>query len=257
MPRTLVKFDPSFYVKVYKLARDGHPVTHIAKALGTTCPTFNRWCKRRPALQAALDEGRAESAGGALGNSLQGYLYQHLSPELQQLWDKVMEFEHLQNPAEKVQALLADKGKRTRQRLTIHALGQTLFNTSRALRMVGVPKRTFDGWVKDDPGFAELVEELEWHQEEFYKSRFNGLVARGDTAATIHAVKTKLRHRGYNDRLEVTHTGNVTTQHEVALDLTELDLDAPTRRALLAALRARQQATTQPAALPGPADAIS
>jgi len=79
------------------------------------------------------------------------------------------------------------------------------------------------------------VDEIHWHKANYFESAFIGRVAAGDTPAIIHAVKTKCRHRGYNDKIEVEHSGTIGNEH--TFSITDLDLDVDTRKKVLEALR--------------------
>ena len=82
------------------------------------------------------------------------------------------------------------------------------------------------------------------HLAQLFEQAFIGRVAAGDTAAVIHAVKTKCRDRGYNDKVEVVHSGSITNEHTVSI--AELDLPIETRQEVLTALRAKLQAEGMP-----------
>lgn len=250
------KFEPTMYVSAYELARDGLTDTEIAGTFGVSMLTLRRWCDKRPALADALARGRHfRDPGHEL--SFREYVYDHLSPELRGLWDEINACETLENGVERVSALLHRHGVRTRQHLFIYALTQTMFNISRALRKVGVARKQFEDWCANDPEFHELIDEIHWHKQNFFEQSFIGRCMAGDTHAIIHAVKTKCRDRGYNEKIEIEHSGAVQMQHVVSI--TELDLDIETQRAVLAALRHKQEVeertldaqhyTTQPLAI--------
>lgn len=244
------KFEATMYVTAYELARDGLSDEQIAKALGVTGITFRRWCRRRPALADATARGR-HHRDPAEALTFHEYVYNHLSPNLRDLWGEIQDCQELTNGVERVEALFKHHGIRARQHLFIYALTQSLFNVSGALRKVGLPRKTFESWCANDPEFAELIDEIHWHKQNFFEQAFIGRVAAGDTAAVIHAVKTKCRDRGYNEKIEIEHTGTV--HHEHTVSVAELDLPLDTRRAILDALRRHQAATAThptPARLP-------
>lgn len=240
------KFRASFYVAAYRLARDGLSDKQVAKALGVAGNTLRTWCARRPALKEALAEAR-DNRDHLDTTTFHEYIFNHLSPKLQDLWNAINECENLTNGVERIDALFRGHGIRARQHLFLYALTQSLFNTSAALRKLAIPRKTFEGWCANDPVFAEMVDEIHWHKNNFFEQAFMGRVAAGDTSAIIHAVKTRCRARGYNERIEVEHTGTI--QHEHTVSVADLDLPLDTRREILKALRAHQAAT--PGAVPG------
>jgi hypothetical protein len=233
------KFEPTMYVTAYELARDGLSDEQIAKSIGVVGLTFRRWCKRKPALADAVSRGRyRRDPQDTL--TFHEYVFNHLSEHLQGLWKEINACEELENGVERIEALLKNKGIRVRQHLFLYALTQSMFNTSAALRKVGISRKTFSSWRENDPTFAELVDEIHWHKENFFEQAFIGRVAAGDTAAVIHAVKTKCRSRGYNEKIEVEHTGTISHRHTVSV--AELDLPLDTRKQILEAVRKHQAA---------------
>jgi hypothetical protein len=228
------KFEATMYVTAYELARDGLSDEQIGRTLGVAGKTFRAWCAKRPALADAVARGRHARDPGEQFTFHQ-YIYDHLSPHLRELWDEINECEHLENGVERIEALLRGHGIRARQHLFLYALTQSMFNVSQSLRKLGIPRKTFENWVANDPDFAELMDEIHWYKENFFEQAFIGRVAAGDTHAIIHAVKTKCRDRGYNEKIEVEHTGSIATEHRVSI--VDLDLPVDVRRAVLDALR--------------------
>ena len=225
------------YVTAYELARDGFADDFIGRSLGVTGNTFRNWCRQKPALADAVARGRG-AHNKTNETTFQEYIYGHLSPNLRSLWDQIHEFEREKNGVERVALLLANSGTQTLQRLFIHALTQSAFNTSRAMRKVGISRKRLDDWCQNDPDFSALVDEIQWHQKNFFEAAFISRVAAGDTLATIHAVKTKCRDRGYNEKIEIEHTGTVNHNHTISV--TQLDLDTETLQKILLAVRAQK-----------------
>lgn len=234
------KFEPTMYVTAYELARDGLSDERIARNLGVAGKTFRTWCARRPALADAVARGRHRRDPGD-EFTFHRYVFDHLSPKLQKVWNDINACQDLPNAVERTEALLGHHGIRARQHLFLYALTQSMFNVSQALRKLCIARKTYDDWRYNDPDFASLMQEIHWHKDNFFESAFIGRVVAGDTHAIIHAAKTKLRHRGYNDKIEIEHTGTV--QHEHTVSIADLDLDVATRRAVLQALRAHQRRT--------------
>lgn len=237
------KFKVTMYVTAYELAKEGVSDEQIAGTLGVAGQTFRSWCAKRPALADALARGRQKRDPGN-EHTFQEYIYDHLSPHLRKLWEEIHECETLENGVERVEALLKNHGIRARQHLFLYALTQSMFNISKALRKLCIPRKTFESWRANDPDFYELMDEIHWYKENFFEQAFIGRVAAGDTAAVIHAVKTKCRDRGYNDKVEVVHSGSITNEHTVSI--AELDLPIETRQEVLTALRAKLQAEGMP-----------
>lgn len=237
------KFEDTMYVTAFELARDGLSDAQIAKTLGVTGPTLTAWVRKRPALGEAISRGRWRRDPGD-EYTFHEYIYQHLDPHLQELWDEINACQDLDSPRERVEALLRGHGIKARQHLFLHALVTSAFNVSKSLRLLCIPRKTYEHWVASDPDFQDLVNEINWHKDNFFEQAFMGRVAAGDTAAVIHAAKTKLRHRGYNEKHEVEITGSISHTHTV--DITALDLPVEVRRVVLDALRSHKTAQGVP-----------
>lgn len=242
------KFEETMYVTAYELARDGLSDQQIAKTLGVAGITFKGWCNRRPALADAVARGRYRRDPGD-EFTFHNYIYDHLSPHLQEVWKDINACELLENGVERVEALLANTGIRARQHLFLYSLTQSAFNISKSLRKLNIPRRSYEDWCANDPDFAELIDEIHWHKKNFFEQAFIARVKAGDTPAVIHAVKTMCRDRGYSDRVEVVHSGTVTHNH--AVNITDLALPIAIRQAVLTALR-RHTETTLPGTPPAP-----
>lgn len=240
------KFKTTFYVTSYLLARDGLSDQQIGKSLGVTGKTFRDWCLDRPALREAVALGRA-GRGPQNEVTFPQYVYDHLSPNLRKLWEEINACEDLENGIERIDALLQRHGVRARQHLFLYALTQSMFNVSQSLRKLGIARKSFEDWRANDPDFAELMDEIHWHKKNFFEQAFIGRVAAGDTAAVIHAVKTQCRDRGYNERVEMVHSGTISVGDTI--DITTLDLDVETRRKVLDAIRAQRAANEGEAAI--------
>jgi len=68
---------------------------------------------------------------------------------------------------------------------------------------VGVERATYSAWLKNDPEFAAQVQAVEDSVDDWYEDAFKSLVKEGNPQAVIHAAKTRLRGRGYGEKLEV------------------------------------------------------
>jgi len=239
MAKTSDKFKDTYYVAAYEYAAEGMSDNQMAKAIGVSLPTLQRWFSRYPAMKDAVKRGRKRggAADGGGTATIHNYVYQHLPPELRELWDEIRQCSREHGPAngaERLEAMLAKGGKRARQHLFLHALTQTGFNVSKAMKLLNVPRSLYDKWRKE-PEFADLVDEMQWHMDNFFEAAFFKRVKAGDTSAIIHAAKTRLRPRGYGDRVEIEHSGEISMRN--AIDITMLNLPLPVRAAVLEAVR--------------------
>lgn len=233
------KFKNTMYARVYELARNGFGEKKIAALIGVSYPTFNSWRKKDPAFHDAIVNGRAVYDGNAKGITFQEFVYNALSPDLKKLWDEINACEEEENGVLRLESLLEAAGKKARQHLFLYALTTSCFNVSGSLKKLNIPKKTLDKWVKFDPKFAELVDEIHWHKKNFFEHALIDLVAARDPSAVLFANKTVNRDRGYHDKVDVTVAGQI--QHAVAhIRIDELDLPLEMRKALLAKFREKK-----------------
>lgn len=205
------KWDNTFYVRAFRLARDRHTDKQIAQALGVSSETFSAWKGDDAALQDALTQGRE----GQGQSQLSDYVYDRLSPDLQDLWDRIHIADKTKNGFERVKALLADRGKTVRQQLFIYALVNGRFDPSSACRAVAIRWKEFEQWCVEDPEFHELMDEIMIHKKNWAEGLVYNGAAEGDTALIITLNKALNKDRGYGDTKHVTKqvTGSVEHSH--------------------------------------------
>lgn len=69
---------------------------------------------------------------------------------------------------------------------------------------VGIRYNTHRNWMMDDETYKAAVDHILNMQGDKVESKLMELVEAGDTSATIFYCKTKLKHRGYTERTEIT-----------------------------------------------------
>lgn len=237
-----VKWNDEFYVTVYRLAKEGYSDARIAAALGVTTQRLRGWASEKPALAKGMEEARAakEDAEG-----FRRYVFGKLSPELQDLWNRILKneedpFDDPKDARKKQRARRClDEEVRLspqaeRQQLYLYALVNGNFTRSEACRKVGLTPSCVWLWEQKDRTFKELVKQVEEAKKDFYESALVRLVRQGETNAVIFANRTYNRDRGYNDKVEVNVTGTVT--HEVD----QLNLSLEVRKQILLAMRQKE-----------------
>lgn len=230
-------YKPEHAIEVFFLSTKGVSHNQIAKSLGVSSVTFQAWQKKKALLRYAIKRGQEICKDPTQGSTLKEYVIGHLPKELKALWNSI-EFwaDHLEG-TEKVEALLANTGKKQRQMLWLHAYMANSFNASKANKFCQVSKSILDEWRKD-PQFARLVEELKWQQKNYYESALVDLVAKGDAYAITFVNRTINRDRGYGDKIEVEHSGTI--QHNHTIDLSKLNLSLSCRKEILLAVKAQE-----------------
>lgn len=236
------KWNNFMYVRAYELAKQGLKGRNLAHALGIDYNTLVRWSDTNPAFADAI--ARAQGKSEDTVTNFKEYVYKHLSPDLQDLWDKINACEEDPSQRCRVNALLQQQGKHVKQQLFIHALICSNFNATEACRKVGISVFSMRRWIDEEPDFRDLLEEIHWHKKNFFEAGLVRLIEEGDSAATIFANRTVNRDRGYNDKHEVSITGKV--EHTLQID--ELDLPLEVRKIILEAYRRLKEGKASPAA---------
>jgi len=236
MPK--IVWTDSNYVKAFELARTGLGDNKIAAALGVTATTFRKWRDRRPAFKEAIEHGRKINAKQA-DHDFRSYIFNRLPKRLRKLWKKINRCETAKNGMERIEALLADAGKRARQHLFLYALTASNFNISAAMRTVCIDRETFEHWVAYDPDFGAMMDQIHEYKKDFFESGLLNLVAAGDTSATIFANKTFNRDR-YPDKIDVNLNGSMRYDVNV-VPIDKLDLPLDVRKKVLKAIRKQKQ----------------
>ena len=229
-------FKDEYIVRVYQLARSGMTEAKIAKVLGISLATFRVWEKKKKYFKLMLEAGRKEANPNNKDMvTLRDYIHNRLSKNLRRIWKEIDAFGNTPSGIERLELMLQKRGIRVRQHLFIYAMTRGNYSVSYALRKVNISRSTLEAWKRKEPEFSALCDEIDWHKENFLEDSFFKLVAGGDTAATIHGVKTKLRKRGYGEKtdIDINLSGGVSVIHTVE----GKGLSLETRKAILEDLR--------------------
>lgn len=237
--KSLVKRDKNWrdahVLTAYDMAKGGNSDRQIAARLGVTDRAFAAWVETRPRFKEALERGRA-LAEPQPAEPWAGLAIARLPARLQLIWEELEESAAAGSGVEAVEDLLWGEGLRARQHLWLHALLKTNFNVTKACHLLNVTKRDVESWVRGDPGFQELLDEVQHMKKDFVEAQLMGRIAAGDTAAIIYASKCLNRDRGYDPAVEVRNLG-LTLTAEVKLE--DLDLSLDERRKLLDRVRGK------------------
>lgn len=86
----------------------------------------------------------------------------------------------------------------------LEKLHSSLGIVSTACESIGISRRTFYNYLEQDKDFAENVKQIEERQIDFVETALLQNIKKGDSTAIIFYLKTKAKHRGYNERVELT-----------------------------------------------------
>lgn len=209
--RKPVRWRNSFYVKAYMMAVEGMKDGKIAAALGVSRVTFLKWKKGDKALRWSLKQARRR-LGKNRAATFSDYVNNRLPEHLRPLWVQLEATDTQSNPERRIEALLAGHGEDVRKHLWVHAFVSSNFNKAEACRRANVSYKTLGNWLQDEE-FVQLCDQLFEMKKDFVDGCLMGLVAQGDTSATIFAAKALLKDRGYDTKQVVEHTGSVRHSH--------------------------------------------
>ena len=96
----------------------------------------------------------------------------------------------------------------------IIAYKENFGNITISCESAGVSRSSYNVWIKNDPEFARKLAEIEPEEImlDFGEHKLMERIAKGDTLATMFLLKTKGKRRGYIERQEVAHEGDVVKQ---------------------------------------------
>ena len=96
----------------------------------------------------------------------------------------------------------------------IIAYKENFGNITIACEAAGVGRGMYKSWCEKDPEFRTRLAEIEPEEImlDFGEHKLMERIAKGDTLATMFLLKTKGKRRGYIERQEVAHEGDVVKQ---------------------------------------------
>jgi len=96
----------------------------------------------------------------------------------------------------------------------IIAYKENFGNITISCESAGISRSTYNLWTKSDTEFAKRLAEIEPEEImlDFGEHKLMERIAKGDTLATMFLLKTKGKRRGYIERQEVAHEGDVVKQ---------------------------------------------
>ena len=104
----------------------------------------------------------------------------------------------------------------------LQRLSDTSGIVASACKQAGISRFTFYEWYKNDPDFAEKVDDVKELQKDFAESLILKKMKEGDTTMIIFYAKTRMKDRGYVERQEVTGADGKPLVSEAKVDLSKL-----------------------------------
>ena len=73
----------------------------------------------------------------------------------------------------------------------------------------GIHSQTHYNWMKDYEGFADEVKAIQEGMVDFAESKLYENIKKGDNTSILFYLKCKAKKRGYVEKQEIEHSGNV------------------------------------------------
>lgn len=99
----------------------------------------------------------------------------------------------------------------TQKRKMLQALHDHFGIISTACEQAGIGRTTHYDWLKADPDYAAKVDAINERTGDFVESRLLKNIKDGREISTIFYCKTKLKKRGYIEKQEIEHSGQINT----------------------------------------------
>jgi hypothetical protein len=104
---------------------------------------------------------------------------------------------------------MINKSGHTKKKLIIGALEQSLGVVTTACSKADIPRSTFYKWYNEDEQFKTDVDAIQEITLDFAESQLFKQIKENNTTATIFFLKTKGKNRGYIERQEIQHSGEI------------------------------------------------
>lgn len=97
----------------------------------------------------------------------------------------------------------------THKKAMLQALEKSLGIVTIAAKEIGIDRRTHYRWLSTDKPYADAVESIADIALDFAESQLHKQIKEGEVSSTIFFLKTKGKKRGYVEKTEMEHSGNV------------------------------------------------
>lgn len=105
--------------------------------------------------------------------------------------------------------LKGNKSTQLKKKAVLQALENTLGVVTHACQKAGVGRKTFYEWLQKDEEFKKAVQDIDNVVLDFAESKLYSQIKENNTTATIFYLKTKGKHRGYVEKQEIEHSGEI------------------------------------------------
>lgn len=105
-----------------------------------------------------------------------------------------------------------------KQKTFLKALEASAGNVSRACRLVNIDRSTYYKWRQNEK-FKEAARDVIEGLIDFAESSLLEQIKEKNTTATIFFLKTRGKHRGYTEKTEIEHSGQIENRPPVIIKI--------------------------------------
>lgn len=91
----------------------------------------------------------------------------------------------------------------------LEALEKSLGIVTTACKTVGISRETHYRWLREDEAYKESVDSIADLTLDFVESQLHRQIQNGEVTSTIFYLKTKGKKRGFIEKQEIEHSGNM------------------------------------------------
>ena len=103
---------------------------------------------------------------------------------------------------------MSNKGD-TLKKAMLEALEKSLGVVTTACRMVDISRKTHYAWCRIDEAYKEAVDDIADIALDFAESQLHKQIKDGEVSSTIFYLKTKGKKRGYIEKVQTEHSGEI------------------------------------------------
>jgi hypothetical protein len=110
-----------------------------------------------------------------------------------------------------------------KQELFLSNFYKSACNVAVSCKAIGVSRETYYNWLNDYDSFKKKVEEEKEGLLDFVEGKLMSRIQKDDTTAIIFHLKTKGKERGYTEKIELDHSGELNRDVVVSFKGTSLE----------------------------------
>lgn len=119
-------------------------------------------------------------------------------------WSKDYLLNQLDNNPTFMRAYYKLEGLSDKQKEFLEVFPKTFFNITRTCKLILVGRKTFYRWKKESKVFRDELESVrEGIYDDVESVLFHKIFVDRDTTSLIFFMKTKMKHRGYSEKLDI------------------------------------------------------